>query len=134
MLYLKTILTAKKKINTVLQKPMVEKSIYMTNDINSFRKDKKMIIKHVRKVNGAPVATLVAEKTKKNEITVGWSLCNRKDNFNKHIGIDIATARLNRKNDTSSIPHLVRHNMGGFIGRAMKYFKVTDVKVVGKVD
>lgn len=94
-----------------------------------------MIVKHVRKNDGTPVATLVAEKTNPNEVAISWSLCNKKDNFNKHVGITVAADRLKLANtDNSHIPHIIKKNMGIFVGRAMKYFRANNVMVVGKID
>lgn len=108
----------------------------MDNSNTYLQKGKrKMIVKHVRKNNGTPVATLVAEKTNSNEIAIGWSLCNKKDNFNKHVGINVAIDRLKLTDtDNSSIPHVIKKNVGTFAGRAMRYFRSNSIKVAGKVN
>ena len=48
-----------------------------------------MLIKHVRDVNRNPIATIVGDDSGR----IGVSVCSVKDNYNKRIGVQIASGR-----------------------------------------
>ena len=71
--------------------------------------------RHIRKSknNGKKIGMICTVKDKKsNEIGIGWSLCCKKDRYNKYMGANIAYGRamnvLNGKtSDYDNVPHVV---------------------------
>jgi len=55
--------------------------------------------------------------------SIGWSLCCKKDKFNREFGQDIAIGRAER-NSRMKTPHSIHDKMVRFHNRAQRYFKV----------
>lgn len=83
----------------------------------------KPIIKYVRH-GRKPFGVMVAEKIDGN-VYFGWSLCNRKDRFNKKEGLYYAIKRMNqqRENGTQDeMPRSIAKWFDKFFDRATRYY------------
>lgn len=85
---------------------------------------KHSVIQYVRTKKRVPHGVLVAVK-RGNGFICGYSLCNKKDRFNKRMALKIAIGRA----DTSVVvveeaPHEVRKMLPSFVERCKKYYKV----------
>ena len=104
-----------------------------------------MIIKYIRTpkkakaelqyINGRPFAFVneyggdiigIVVSTEHNK--VGWSLCNKKDRFNKEIGLRIALNRAeyygtNKNFLLEQVPYSIRKDVIEMYDRSEKYFK-----------
>lgn len=86
-------------------------------------KRKHSIIQYIRNNKGKPLGILVATKDDKG-FSIGYSLCNKRDRFDKERGLDIAFGRA----DTwTLIPHdmprVISENVPGFLERCKKYYR-----------
>ena len=76
-----------------------------------------VLIQYIRNNHGQPRGCVVA--TGRNQ--VGWSLCNKKDIFNKERALQIAMGRV--KISRVVIPQVVQPYFVKMIGRSQRYFK-----------
>jgi len=79
---------------------------------------------YLKEVGGDPIGIIVS--TARNQ--VGWSLCNKKDQFNKQIGKLIAINRAdyygtNKTNLLEEVPDSIRLDVIDMYTRSEKYFK-----------
>ena len=83
----------------------------------------KEMIKYIRKSKtnrnkkGVLIAFLYMD-----EMRIGWSLCNKRDKFNKELGLHIARNRAKRTVHIN-IPPSIKKEMNLFVKRATSYFK-----------
>lgn len=85
---------------------------------------KYTVIQYVRNKKRVPYGVLVAVKNS-DGFTCGYSLCNKKDRFNKRMALKIALGRANFMNpvDATDAPHEVRKMIPAFFERCKKYYK-----------
>jgi hypothetical protein len=85
------------------------------------------VIQYVRNKKNIPLGVLVAVKTPEG-FRIGYSLCNKKDRFNKNMALKIAIGRagfgLELGSGESYPPHPVRKMIPAFYDRCKKYYKV----------
>lgn len=82
----------------------------------------KILIEYYRNENGIRQGVVVS--TGKN--IVGWSLCNKKDKFEKERGIQIALARANKISEGGTVkktPFTLQPLVDKMLKRSSKYFK-----------
>ena len=84
----------------------------------------QQLIQYVRNKQSQPIGVVIAEKISETNFDVGWSLCCKKDKFNKEVAFKIAAGRL-RKGSNVPIPHKVEPYVNHMIERGAKYFKAT---------
>lgn len=87
----------------------------------------------VIRAKGEPYGCFYANKVvdKKNDmyvINVGWSLCNKKDEFSKREAIGVAKVRATSTNvgDTMFIPHSLEKKFVKFCERVKKYYRLNN--------
>ena len=79
-----------------------------------------MIYEYVRDRNGHPLGVVCALGKK----DIGWSLCNKKDRFNKDFGLKIASARAVRSRiKRKDIPRRIIPILEKMEERAKRYYK-----------
>jgi hypothetical protein len=89
------------------------------------------VIQYVRNKKNIPLGVLVAIKTPEG-FRIGYSLCNKKDRFNKNMALKIAIGRAGfglelgsgESYPPSYPPHPVRKMISAFYDRCKKYYKV----------
>lgn len=69
-----------------------------------------MISQYIRNKKNQKIGVIVAEKNSFGEVRIGWSLCNKKDEFNKALGIKIAVDRYHRDNRAIPLGALIFAN------------------------
>lgn len=87
---------------------------------------KHTVIQYVRNKKRIPYGVLVAIKDVEGQgFTCGYSLCNKKDRFNKKMALKIAIGRAIITNiiGANDSPHDVRKMMPAFFDRCKKYYK-----------
>lgn len=77
-----------------------------------------MLISYVRDDHYKPIGVIIATGRDK----IGYSLCNKKDKWNRETGKRIAFGRA-EKGSTIWIPNSVKHDYDKMMIRAKKYFK-----------
>jgi|694.fasta_scaffold06007_7 hypothetical protein len=87
------------------------------------------VIQYLRNKKRVPYGVLVAVKDENilhRGYAFGYSLCNKKDKFNKAMALKVALGRANvdgmKANDNP--PHDVRRAAPSFFDRCKKYYKV----------
>lgn len=80
---------------------------------------------------GTPYGCLIAKKVVSKDgmylISVGWSLCNKKDSFSKDEAVLIASDRSEDDYEsTMVIPHSIKKEFVSFCKRAMKYYRLNN--------
>ena len=95
---------------------------------------KHTIIQYVRDRKNTPHGVIVALKAEDGSFRVGYSLCNKKDRFNKQMALKIAmgradlsschTWRLYPESLAFVMPHPVKKMIPAFLDRCKKYYKV----------
>ena len=80
---------------------------------------------------GCFFAKKVMDENGKYRIAVGWSLCNKKDNFSKDEAVLIASERaLNvwepLQNNKMIIPHSLRNKFIKFCDRAKRFYQIDE--------
>jgi hypothetical protein len=83
---------------------------------------KNSIVKYIRK-NKTPIGVMVAIKTA-DGFRFGYSLCNRKDKFNKEMALKIAFGRAESHENYEVVPHVIAKNHDEFIDRCNRYYKI----------
>lgn len=87
---------------------------------------------YLRDKHKQPHGIILANKVD-DKIHVGWSVCNKKDKWNRAVGVMIAESRsgatkyynMQFEKYCELAPQKVRENMPRFIDRAKRYFKVS---------
>lgn len=85
-----------------------------------------VLIQRVRNKKNVPVGVLVAGSSSVDNrfVTIGWSLCNRKDAFDFETGKLIAFGRASYLcGDVQNIPHTLMPKYTEFVDRCKRYFK-----------
>lgn len=82
------------------------------------------LIQYVRNKHGHPIGILYCAGEYNKEIVVGWSLCSKRDKFNKQLGLTIAKNRIVCYREMR-IPDSILGPLKSFVKRAEKYFNVT---------
>lgn len=92
-----------------------------------------MLKQYIRDKKNNPIGILLATQ-KDNVIHIGWSLCSKKDKFNKEKGMTIAEGRLNSyflPLDYYSTkfelkhPHSIQRDVDYIVDRAKRYYNKT---------
>jgi hypothetical protein len=79
-----------------------------------------MIYEYVRDRNGHPLGVVVALGKKE----VGWSLCNKKDRFDRDFALKIASGRAMHSNiKRNKIPKKILPTLDKMEDRAKRYYK-----------
>lgn len=93
--------------------------------MNEVTLPKYTVIQYVRTRKNIPHGVLVAIKTEEG-FRIGYSLCNKKDRFNKRMALKIAVGRAEMGMETvdGTVPHPVRKMVPAFTSRCKKYYKV----------
>jgi len=83
------------------------------------------------KKKGTPYGCLYAKKICDEvgmyRISVGWSLCSKKDSFSKDEAVLIASERANENHNSNMIiPHSIRNEFVSFCERAKKYYRLNN--------
>lgn len=88
------------------------------------------VIQYVRSKKNVPHGVVVAVKTS-DGFRIGYSLCNKKDRFNKKMALKIALGRAEVSSSNvdvvgghGAIPHPVDKVLPAFTNRCKKYYKV----------
>lgn len=82
------------------------------------------VIQYVRGRKNIPHGVVVAVKVS-DGFRLGYSLCNKKDRFNKRMALKIALGRAETNQMVGSeTPHPVRKMMPAFLDRCKRYYKV----------
>jgi len=84
------------------------------------------IRRYIRNRNGNPRGVLLAVKREDGSVGFGWSLCNRKDSYNKDFGLNIALGRAVEGSNVTP-PRPVVKLREDFLNRAAKYFRTEAV-------
>lgn len=81
-------------------------------------------VKYLRDSNYKPYATLVCIE-ENGYLCFGWSLCDKKDSFIKHVGRDIAIKRAKNFIDkfTFDVPQSIRNEYYSFVFQQLTYIK-----------
>lgn len=88
---------------------------------------KHTVIQYIRNSKRVPYGVLVAIKDRKMRFSSSWSLCNKKDRFNKKIALQIAIGRaINGGGSVARqpMPHDIQRMLPAFEKRCNKYYKV----------
>lgn len=85
--------------------------------------NRETIIKYVRDRKGKPRGVIVATKVEETRYSIGWSLCNPADSFNKRMGLQIAIGRATALADLMEMPPSLHSHLGDMVKRANRYFK-----------
>jgi hypothetical protein len=80
------------------------------------------IIQYVRNKKGQRIGAIVATKSESG-FNVGYSLCNKKDRFNKEMGLRIAFGRAEFEQISPEIPREIAKMLPEFIERCKKYYR-----------
>lgn len=82
------------------------------------------VIQYVRGRKNIPHGVVVAIKTE-DGFRMGYSLCNKKDRFNKRMALKIAIGRAEIQDDgVRTLPHPVAKMIPAFTDRCKRYYKV----------
>jgi hypothetical protein len=89
---------------------------------------KHSVVQYVRNNKRIPYGVVVGVKTPEG-FALGYSLCNKKDRFNKKMALKIAIGRASYNGCKSASvaeqePHDIRKIMPTFFERCKKYYKV----------
>ena len=114
----------------------------MKNSINTVELLGTPVVKFVRdKRTNVKVGLVCATKGNDNRIYLGWSACNKKDDFNKEMAIKIAKGRMDKNHvcyvvnnpfdpfiylrnpNTTKIPETYFSDLMEIGDRAVRYFK-----------
>lgn len=92
------------------------------NDMNDVVIPKFTVIQYVRDKKRVPRGVIVAVKSSEFGFVCGYSLCNKKDRFNKRMALKIAIGRA-ETHLTTEAPHEIRKMLPTFLDRCKKYYK-----------
>lgn len=82
------------------------------------------IIQYIRRGNNR-CGLLMAEKIngETGEVSIGWSLCSRRDEFRANIANRIALGRLSKKANLTEVPTSIsKRDLPKFLNRCQRYF------------
>jgi hypothetical protein len=88
-----------------------------------------VLIKYVRDKSRKPIGMVVAVKQEKEPFTLGWSLCNKKDKWNRDIAKKIAIGRaynISHRDEVFTyydVPESLHDEVHNMNVRANRYFK-----------
>lgn len=87
-----------------------------------------MLIKYIRNEENVPIGAIVADQNQYGGIVLGYSLCNKKDKFNKQRALEIAVGRMNKfgafgYNPKRQPPENIVVSLEEMFYRARRYFK-----------
>lgn len=96
-----------------------------------------MITQYIRDGKGHKRGVLAADiNSNTGDVTIGWSLCNKKDEFDKVRGKSIAIGRAQNNNRSIYINEVLVHSivpdeikkdiLNGFADRVIRYFHLND--------
>lgn len=90
-----------------------------------------MIAEYIRDKNGNKRGLVVALKRDDGHIGIGWSLCNKKDEFDRDRAWFIAVGRANKGSERENgyLPAGSANAVQDMVTRAFMYFHVNDVIV-----
>lgn len=85
----------------------------------------KKIHQYLTGEHGQRVGVLIAVAEKDDDfVSVGWSLCSKRDRFDRVRGLEIAEGRAEKIGHWGDVPpSLEKYDLNGFQERAAKYFK-----------
>jgi len=86
-----------------------------------------MLIKYIRK-GKKKKGVVVAVPVNEDKVKFGWSMCHRRDKFDKDFGKKIAIERA-LCNRSITAPKSIKKDLEGFIARATRYYKDKSVLV-----
>ena len=117
-------------------KAFLEYTLLCNNIIDKYIKYQKMIWQYVRDRKNRKVGVVIAYRTDEGNIMLGWSLCNKKDKFDKTIALNKATQRAkhigvfqkigNRiwsYNMEDNVPRSITNTFINVSERAKRYYK-----------
>lgn len=84
-----------------------------------------MLIKYIRRGKNRKKGVLVAVPVD-NKVKFGWSLCHRKNRFNKDFGKKIAIERALCDRQVK-LPDSIKDSMNMFVSRATRYYKDKEI-------
>lgn len=73
-----------------------------------------------------PIGCVVAENFG-DTIRLGWSLCHKKDHFDKSIARELAAGRMLIGDEP--VPHTLQKNVERMMSRASTYFKARNIEL-----
>lgn len=89
--------------------------------------NRDVMVKYIRNNKRKKKGVLIAIKTNKNRVFIGWSLCNSVDVFNKHFGKELASNRaIKRFNDNLHyyrIPQSIETDLEKFTEKCKRIYK-----------
>lgn len=85
----------------------------------------KSVIQYVRNKKRRPMGVLVALKDSNSPegFRIGYSLCNKKDRFSKHMGLVVAIGRADVAVTEYGLPRDIAGLLPEFKARCRKYYK-----------
>jgi hypothetical protein len=102
--------------------------------MNDFVVPKHSVIQYIRNNKRIPYGVVVGVKTPEGlGFALGYSLCNKKDRFNKKMALKIALGRATFngcKTTEVNEPRDIRKVMPVFFERCKKYYKVSDARSI----
>ena len=95
-----------------------------------------MITEYIRNSRGEKRGVVVAigknDSSGRAYVRIGWSLCNKKDIFDKERGMSIACGRAIKSKTNEfciGIPHTAINPIGKMVERAIRYFHTTNINI-----
>jgi hypothetical protein len=83
----------------------------------------KSLVQYVRNNKGQPRGVVIAFKDNSNQVQLGWSLCNKRDKFDKQIGLHTAVERAAQQIWWTEVPDTVRKLLHEMRERSFRFFK-----------
>ena len=77
----------------------------------------KELIQFARNEKGVPIGCFVAHGNER----IGWSLCSRRDKWNRKLAIEIARGRA--KGYSNPVPVSIKNQYDKFVERCHKYYR-----------
>lgn len=100
---------------------------YARKAVSDLFAKKRLIVSYAREESRTRGAVVAVLDKGSDTILYGWSLCNPKDRYNKHVGILKAVVRASDENSIGQWPPIARERLATAIVRAkdnaMRYFK-----------
>ena len=85
---------------------------------------KNTIVQYLRNKKRVPYGVLVAVKSE-HGFAYGYSLCNKKDRFNKRMALEIAIGRAKfASSENADAPRDILKSIPAFFDRCKRYYKV----------
>lgn len=83
-----------------------------------------VLTNYIKNNKNQKVGFVVAKLDEEGKIIYGWSLCNKRDKFNRERGLEIALGRMDKKPSWLSAPYSVVPHLWKMMDRAKRYYKV----------